>query len=211
MPNTPFYGEHDASYPNWHEIETLVGEIFDDCRMSHLSSNAVRSILFFISRSNELGRIIGWLYPNAGTQLSGVGKLTYNDFIYLCEQALVEPDDFGDYQLVACFQKLDSLTDCDMAILKQFFETKTDSYTRRLVVHAFAKFQLPETIPLIKQLWASDNCEFAKISCLYSLEPFPESRMLFDRYLMQYQSLFPTRDADYRQTNMERFHEIQAK
>lgn len=211
MPNTPYYGEHDASYFGWSEIESLVGTIFDNNLTTKLSDCAVRSLLFFISRSDELGWLIGWLYPNTGTQLSGVGNLTYDDFIFLCERAVAEPDDFCDYQLVACFQKQHKLSDSDKALLHRFFDTKTYSYTRRLVVHAYAKFQLPETIALIENLWATDDCEFAKLSCLHSLESFPESITLFNRYLLQYESQFPINETDYRQSHMDRFREIQSK
>jgi hypothetical protein len=210
-PDKTFHGENDASYPGWYEIEKLVGKIFDNVLTTKLSDNAVRSLLFFIARSDEIGRIIGWSYPNTGTQLSGVGNLTYEDFVFLCERAITEPDDYCDYQLVACFQKLNELTHNDLALLRLFFNTKTYSYTRRVVVHAFAKFKLPEAITLIENLWATDECEFAKLSCLHSLGTFPESRPLFDRYLLQYQSQFPIHEADYRKSHMERFCEILSK
>lgn len=210
-PDVPFNGEHDAGYPNWGDIETLVGRVFDERLTTKLSNDAVRSLLFFISRSDECGCIIAWLSTRTETPLSGIGDLTYDDFIFLCTKALAEPDDFCDYELVACFQKLSNLNANDETILRRFFDTKTDSYTRRLVVHACAKFQLAATIPMVEQLWATDDCEFAKISCLYSLEPFPEFRSLFDRYVIEYQSLFPTAEADYRQTHMEQFRAIQAK
>ncbi len=210
-PNASFNGEHDAAYPNWGDVENLATQIFDNRLTSRLSDDGIRSLLFFIARSDECGRIIAWLYTTTGTPFSGVGDLTYDDFVFLCNHSVSEPDDFCDYQLVACFQKLETLNADDQALLKKFFHSKTDSYTRRLAVHAFAKFKLPDAIPLIEQLWTTDDCEFAKISCLYSLEPFPEFRSLFDRFLIEYQSSFPVAEADYRQTHMECFYAIQAK
>lgn len=189
----------------------MIAQIFDTRVTSKLSDDAVRSLLFFISRSDECGCIIAWLSTTTGTPLCGIADLTYDDFVFLCDRSVTEPDDFCDYQLVACFQKIDTLCTDDQTLLKRFFHSKKDSYTRRLVVHAFAKFQLADAIPLIEQLWAADDCEFAKISCLYSLEPFPEFRSLFDRFLIEYQTLFPVAEADYRQTHMERFLAIQAK
>ncbi|MEZ6130352.1 MAG: hypothetical protein R3C59_16840 [Planctomycetaceae bacterium] len=210
-PDASFNGEHDAGYPNWGDVENLAAQVFDNRLTSKLSDGCVRSLLFFISRSDECGRIVGWLYTTTGTPLSGIGDLTYDDFIFLCNRAVSQPDDFCDYQLVACFQKLETLNTEDQALLKSFFHAKADSYTRRMVVHAFAKFTLADTVSLIEQLWATDDCEFAKISCLYSLEPFPECRSLFDRFLVEYQSSFPVAEADYRQVHMQRFHAIQAK
>lgn len=211
MPDTPYHGEHDASYPGWYEIEDLTRKIFDNQLTTKLSDNSIRSLLFFISRSDELSRLIGWLYPNTGTQLSGVGNLTYNDFLYLCERAMIEPDDFCDYQLVACFQKLQVLAANDKSILNGFFNTKTYSYTRRLVVHAYAKFQLPEAVELIERLWETDQCEFAKLSCLHSLMSFPSHMALFNRYLLQYQEQFPVSEADYRESHWEQFRAMQTK
>ena len=74
-----------------------------------------------------------------------------------------------------------------------------------------AKFKLPETVSLVEQLWATDDCEIAKLSCLYSLEPFPEARSLFEHFLKEYQSLFPASEADYRQAHMQRLLAFRAK
>ena len=210
-PEAPKNGELEAGYPNWGQVETLVGRIFDKQLVSQLSRVAVRSLLFFISRSDECGRIIAWLCPETGTPFSNIGKLSYDDFACLCAQALAEPDDFCDYQLVNCFQKLPDLSPDDEALLEAFFHSKTDSYTRRMVVHAFAKFRLGKTIPLIRQLWNTDNCEFAKLSCLYSLEPFPESRDLFSHYLKEYQDRFPVTEEKYRVTHVERLLAVEGK
>lgn len=210
-PDRKYCGEMDASYPHWHEIETVVGHAFDERVTSRLGTAEIESLLFFVSRSDEIGRIIAWLHPFEGTPFSWVGDLSYDDFIFLCRQALADDDDSCDYQLVSCFQKLATLTQDDVCLLRQFFEEKSDSYTRRLVVHAFSKFKLDDTVSLIQSLWTTDDCEFAKLSCLYALEPFLDARPLFAQYLAEYERRFPVADAEYRQTHMERFREIQAK
>lgn len=206
-----YNGEMDASFPNWGDIESVAGRLFDNRLTSHLSCASLDSLLFFISRSDEIGSIIAWLSLDTGTALSWVGDLTYDDFRFLCEQSLQRDDDFCDYQLAACFQKLDSLSQRDLSILKRYFDTKSDSYTRRMVLHAFAKFRLPETVPLAERLWNTDDCEFAKISCLYSLEPFSNARGLFDKYLKEYEFKFPVEGADYRESHLAHFRAQQSK
>lgn len=199
-----YYGEMDAGYEKWGEIESVVGQVFDDRLTSQLSSQSLDSLLFFISRSDEIGCIIAWLYPETGSDLSA-GDLTYDDFIFLCDQSLLRADDYCDYQLVVCFQKLTALNEQDLALLKRYFDTKSDSYTRRMVLHAFAKFRLAETIPLAERLWKTDASGFAKISCLYALEPFRDASGLLDQYLQEYELAFPAADADYRQTHLDHF------
>ncbi len=201
-------GELEAGYPYWGEIETLVGRIFDEQVVRQLSPASVASLLFFISRSDECGRIIAWLRPFTGTPFSNIGNLTYDDFVFLCEKAISDPDDFCDYQLVTCFQKLAVLNANDEKLLEDFFSTKTDSYTRRMVVHAFAKFRHRNAVPLIQQLWSTDECEFAKLSCLYSLEPFIEARTLLNGYLKEYQDRFPVGEEDYRRAHVDRLMAI---
>lgn len=203
-PDTPKNGELEAGYPYWDEVEILMGRIFDEQMIVHLSFEAVQSLLFFISRSDELGRIIAWIHTETGTPFSNIGQLSYDDFIFFCQRALAAPDDFCDYQFVNCFQKMTDLSPNDESLLEDFFQRKTDSYTRRLVIHALARFQRPKTIPLIHQLWVADDCEFAKLSCLYSLGPFPESRDLFRRYLNEYKERFPEPNANYRKKVLER-------
>ncbi|WP_339613163.1 hypothetical protein [uncultured Rubinisphaera sp.] len=209
QPDLPKNGELEAGYPNWGEIETVVSRVFNQQSVRQLSAASVRSLLFFISRSDECGCIIAWLRPETDTPFSDIGNLTYDDFAFLCEEALSEPDDFCDYQLVTCFQKLAVLSDHDEDLLERFFYKKMDSYTRRMVIYAFAKFRYRKAIPLIKQLWSTDDCEFAKLSCLYSLEPFPEARDLLSRYLKEYQDRFPIADEEYRRTHVDRLMAIE--
>jgi hypothetical protein len=199
---TPYCGEIDIDFPYWGRIESLIGAIFDGQFVQTLSSSALHSILFFISRSNEGGRIIAWLSPHPGKPLSNCGHLTYGDFLYLCDAALTQPDDDCDYELVSCFQKLASLDDGSISRLNRFFE-KRHSYTRRLVLHTFAQFSLPQTIDAAKVLWETDDCEFAKLSCLASLKGFPDAKPLFEQYLKTYQSLFDVEAEDYRRSHIE--------
>lgn len=205
-----YNGEWDCGYTGWNEIETLIGHIFDNRLISQLSSQMLDDVLFFISRNEECGRIIAWLSSFKAKPFSNIGNLVYEDFLVLCDRALQLPDDFCDYQLVACFRKREVLDEDEVEMLIRFFEKKSDSYTRRQVLHSLSEFKIPELIPLAKQLWESDHCEFAKISCLIVLQPFPGERPLFNRYLQEYQSLFPVDEADYRQVHMKKFLEAES-
>ena len=211
QPDVPKNGELEAGYPHWGEIETIVGRVFDQQVVRQLSPASVGSLLFFISRSDECGCIIAWLRPDTGTPFSNIGNLTYDDFVFLCEKSLCAPDDFCDYQLVTCFQKLAVLNANDEELLEGFFSRKTDSYTRRMVVQAFAKFRHRKAIPLIQQLWSTDQCEFAKLSCLCSLEHFIEARALLSGYLKEYQDRFPVAEEDYRRAHVDRLMAIEGK
>ena len=70
-----YYGEMDASFPNWGDIESVAGRIFDNRLTSQLSSESLDSLFFFILRSDEIGSIIAWLTLDTGTDLSRVGRL----------------------------------------------------------------------------------------------------------------------------------------
>jgi len=207
-PDQCYYGEMDASYPDWGDVERLVGSIFDEGLLTKLSDRATGDILFFISRGEELGRILGWFLSNFEHPLSGVGKLSHSDFIFLCNCALRQKDDFCDYQLVCCFQKQTTINEYEERVIHDFFHKKTDSYTRRMAIHTLAKFKCRSVVDLIKNLWGTDDCEFAKLSCLHSLEPFVESQVLFRKFLSEYQVAFPIEAANYRQVHMKRLLEI---
>lgn len=201
-----YSGELDASYAQWTAIETLAGSVFDQERLQHLSPAAIDSMLFFISRSDECGRIIAWLTLKKGSPLSHCGKLRHPDFLFLCEQALQRKDDDCDYQLVTCFQKCESLDEQAVGLLQRFFH-KQASYTRRMVLHVFEHFAHPQAIPLAVHLWESDDCEFAKLSCLYALKKFPEAKEQFELYLQEYQNAYDVEAEEYRRTHMRRLRE----
>lgn len=193
-----YYGEMDASYPDWHKAESVTGCLFDQKLVTKLSQESIDSVLFFISRNNECGRIIAWL-ANAPDR-SWCGNLNLDDFLFLCEHALLKPDDDCDYQLVSCFKKLDQLDNYTFYLLERFF-AKNTSYTRRLVLHTFAYFNRPETVETAKTLWETDDCEFAKLSCLYALKKFPFAKNIFNKYFQEYQARFEIDAEDYRQTH----------
>jgi hypothetical protein len=194
-----YYGERDASYDGWGRIESIVGRVFDAALTQRLSAASVESLLFFISRSDELGRIIAWLSNEP--PFSWSGNLSYPDFLFLSEQAVIRPDDFCDYQLASCYQKCGSLGDCEIDVLRRFFQ-KRDSYTRRTVLHVFEHFRMPEVVDLATALWQSDDCEFAKLSCLHALKTMPDARHIFDAYLREYRKTFDVDAEEYRQSHI---------
>lgn len=201
----PYCGELDAGYPDWYQIESLVGFIFDNEILSKLSKSSIQSILFFISRNNECGCIIGWLRNVPGGPLSHCGNLSKKDFLFLCEEALSQKDDDCDYQLVNSFQKFERLSREEVTLLNRFFH-KSDSYTRRLVIHISEHFALPQTIGLARTLWETDECEFAKLSCLDVISNHPEERELFSQYFREYIDLYDVNAESYRQSHIDRLN-----
>ncbi len=201
MEDQLYNGEMDASYHKWATLESMAGSVFDHGLTQGLSESSIDSMLFFISRSDECGRIIAWLDLKVGSPFSWCGKLSYPDFLFLSEQALDRPDDYCDYQLAACYRKCESLDDRGLEILQGFFH-KHDTYTRRMVLHAFEHFALPQTIDLATNLWHSVDCEFAKLSCLHALKAFPDARPQFDTYFLEYKETYTVDAVDYRQSHM---------
>ena len=204
-----YHGEIDAGYDNWGAIESVAGAVFDLGLAEQLTTPAIDSLLFFISRSDECGRIIAWLSPKTGSPFSGCGNLSYSDVLFLSEQALARDDDYCDYQFAACYRKCKSLDDRAINILNRFFR-KQDSYTRRMALHAFEHFTLPQTVDLAKILWHTDDCEFAKLSCLHALKVFPDARPLFNAYLDEYKNMFDIDAEDYRRSHMREFNVVNA-
>jgi hypothetical protein len=201
-PQNRFCGELDAGFPNWHEIEALAGSVFDQRLVTKLARSSIDSLLFFISRNDEIGAILAWLNPQTGTPLSSCGDLTYPDFLYLVEQALERDEDYCDYQLAVCFQKRESLDGLAIDRLTRLFN-RSDSYTRRMALHTFAHFAAPETIKLAETLWQTDQCEFARLTCLHVLKGLPDAKRLFEHFLQQYQKLYDIEAEDYRRSHMQ--------
>lgn len=196
-----YSGEIDCAYPHWHVIEDLVRPIFDRQLVTRLCPESIDSLLFFISRNEEYNSLIVWLSTRTDAPLSGCGSLAYADFIFLCEQALVRDDDFCDYQLAASFEKFQHLDETDVRILSGFFD-KHNSYTRRRALHALARFARPETVEFARRLWETDDCEFAKLSCLHSLKRIPEAQDLFHSYLVEFENTHDTQNVDYLRSHM---------
>lgn len=200
--NLRYNGEVDAGYSNSVIIESLAGLVFNEGLVRRLSVPALNSLLFFISRTEECGSVIPWLGAESGDPFSHCGDLSYSDFLFLSEQASMREDDFCDYQLAACFKKCNSLDQDAIKILLRFFD-KNDSYTRRTVLHTFEHFRLPRTVELAATLWQSDDCEFAKLSCLHALKKFPAAVELFRKYLQEYQNTYDINAADYRPSHIQ--------
>ena len=99
-----FRGEIDAAYPEWSEIEELIGLIFDTNQVSVISSSQLSIIVFMIARNEERAKIIAWL---AATEtLSFCGNLTKDQLDRLSSACLEEAENNADYQLIAAYRKL---------------------------------------------------------------------------------------------------------
>ncbi len=198
-----YYGENDASYPQWATIENVVGTVFDKQEVRQLEKDCQEAILFFISRSDELGCIIRWLATEPGSPLSGCGRLSESDFRFLCEKSLDLPEDYSDYQLASCFEKFAVLKPEYSRILLQFFNRR-NSYTRRRSLHSLARLRYPGIIDLAAALWASDDCEFAKLSCLYTLKGASGGKQLFEKFLFEFEATYDVANSTYLPGHIER-------
>ena len=174
-----FNGEHDIDYDGWVEIENLLKEPFESNRLKSLSEACLNDILFFISRSEEGGRIIAWLYPDQ-KQLSNIADLPFENFIVLCEHALKSTDDYCDYQFANCFQKFENLTPKLEKLLIGFFKKKY-IYTKRLSLISLAKHKFPELERYIVELWET-NDEWAGLNCIHALKTSGCNDDLFKKY-----------------------------
>lgn len=199
MEEQRYSGEMDAGYPGWAKVEAVLGRAFDQRVLQGLSHAALDSVLFFVSRSEEVGRIVSWL--SSAPPFSRCGDLSYPDFVFLCEEALRCPDDTCDYQLASCYRKREALGERDIDVLRRFFE-KRGSYTRRTVLHVFQHFGLPQVVELATKLWRADDCEFSKLSCLQALKAVPDARPIFETYLEEYRKAFDVDAEAYRRAQV---------
>ena len=122
------------------------------------------------------------------------------DFLFLCEEAIVRPDDYCDYQLVSCYEKCESLGDREIDILSGF--SKAGLHTRRMVLHVFERFRLPHVVDLATTLWQTDDCEFAKLSCLDALRRCPTRGTSSMPIFRNTENTFDVGAEDYRQSHM---------
>jgi hypothetical protein len=176
-----FYGEHDISYENWDEIETILKIAFEEEDLEALSESCLDNILFFISRSDEGGRIIAWLYPSS-PRLSNIADITISNFICLCNHALKSKDDFCDYQLANCFRKFNSLTSDQEKILIGFFN-KNYIYTKRIAVIGLAEHKVSNLEQCVTELWnLRDKDEWAGLTCLEALAIGDPNHELITQY-----------------------------
>lgn len=201
-----FRGETDSCYDGWHEIEAIVGRLFDSQSVQQLPSSAVDSILFFISRAEEDGRLIHWLGSAIGSRLSGVGDLTERDFLFLCRETLARPEDSSDYQLAACFRKFEHACSQYIDLLLRFFDRK-DSYTRRISLHSLSHLRYSNAADLAVTLWNTDGCEFARLTALYTLKETHGADTVLAKYLAAFESEYDIGGNPHLQVHLKRLRE----
>ena len=194
-----YCGERDCSYDYWGHIESTVGSVFDSRLTQNLSTASLDSLLFFASRNEECGRIIAWL-GHIGA-FSNVGDLSDADFLFLCDSALSRPEDFVDYELVACFHKIPTLTEQQTETVRRFFD-RDFAYTKRMAIDVLAAKGFDGIPDLAQQLWGHDNCEFTKLSALHALKQSGSSSLLAEM-ISQFKSLFDVDAHDYLQSHMQ--------
>ncbi len=194
-----YSSELDCSYEAWDEIETLVGVIFDEQQCQGLSETSLSSLLFFASRNEECGRIIAWL-GRLGP-FSNIGKLTHDDFLFLCKAALGRRGDYIDHQLVACFHKIEPFTREHIDILLAFFD-REEAYTKRLVINVLATKGFGDISELAQKLWNHDECEFTKLSALHALKTSGTNSTLLSNLIGQFKLAYDVDEHDYLRTNI---------
>jgi len=64
-------------------------------------------------------------------------------------------------------------------------------------LHSLARLGCPGVINLAAQLWASDDCEFAKLSCLYILKEAVGGKTLFERFLAEFEATYDVANSTY--------------
>ncbi len=174
-----FYGEQDIGYDHWESIEKVLKRVFESSNLGEVSDSSLDDILFFISRSDEGGRIIAWLHPNA-TPLSHIADLRIDNFILLCEHALKSDEDFCDYQLAYCFHKFEQLSKDLEELLLRFFKKK-EIYTKRLALISMTKHRIVNLERYISELWETED-EWAGLNCLDALKASGCNNELFQQY-----------------------------
>lgn len=177
-----FYGEMDASYPDWESIEILFERIIKQDELKNLSDQDLTSILFFISRSNELGRMIAWLSQN--NNLSNIAALTTEQFLLLSRHAVTQKDDDCDYQLANCFKKIPHSNPEIITLLLGFFNKKA-SYTKRIALYGLAAHQYPELVKIVINLWNTTDDDWAKLDCLDLVIKYKLDPLLQDKYFSE--------------------------
>ena len=195
-----YNGELDCSYECWGQIETTVGAVFDAQLTQSLPPTALESLLFFASRNDEVGCIIAWL-GRVGP-FSGAGDLTLADFLFLCDAALSRSEDFVDYELVACFHKIPTLSQQQIETVLHFFG-RTYAYTKRMAIDVLATKGFDDVAGLARQLWVHDDCEFTKLSALHALKKSSSAPSLLAELLSQFKTDFDISAHDYLQSHIE--------
>lgn len=195
-----YSGELDCSYEFWGDIETTVGAVFDARLTQSLTQTSLESLLFFASRNEDVGCIIAWL-GRIGP-FSGVGDLTIGDFQFLCDAVLLQPEDFADYELVACFHKIPTLSRQQIETVLRFFD-RSYAYTKRMSIDVLATKGYGTIPDLARQLWGHDECEFTKLSALHALKESGSSQTLLAELISEFKSRFDVNAHDYLQSHME--------
>ena len=131
-----------------------------------------------------------------GGPLSGCGTLREAGCLFLCEKSLGLAEDDSDYQLACCFKKFTTRKPEYEDLLLRFFERK-DSYTRRCSLGSLAHLGFPGLVDLVVKLWTSDDCEFAKLDCLYTLQETPGAGELFENYLAEFEANYDVANSEH--------------
>lgn len=205
-------GEIEAGYEDWVTIYVIIGVAFDKRLITKLRQHSIDTLLFFISCNDELRAIIDSNNGPDNTQLSSIGDLTVDDFIYLCKAALAHNYRMCDFQLVRAISKLRriheenaNLMEETEWLLRRFFE-KEHPYTRWCALSALESAGANDLVELLQNLWRSVEDAHDKLACLDKLKQLGETA-LFHRNLEEFRREFPITQGDLLSKELDRLIE----
>lgn len=71
-----------------------------------------------------------------------------------------------------------------------------------MALHSLAHFRHPSVSELAVELWSTDSCEFAKLSCLHVLKETHGAEAIFDKLMHEYRAAYDVDAESYRQSHI---------
>jgi len=173
----------EASYPKWHEVESLFVYLIVHSEIKNLDVNDQRNLFYLISRSMDFGRMIA--YISDGPQLSNLADLSRDDFLLLAAAlSKIEGAEFAyaKAQFAWVFPKLGKLTDDIQYILRLFYNDPHE-YCKRQSLIALGKLEYARMKELIELSWNANDEEHHKMACIAILHENIKDLDLLKKYL----------------------------
>lgn len=172
----------ELAFPHFAEVEREFAAAVEAGTIRTAAASELEALLYLIARSWDAGRLIAWI--STGPQLSNVADLSADDALVLATAALTAPGkafDDARTQFATILPRV-SITNPKVSELLLGYFNADDMYTRRIALTSLAKIKHPKTRECLRRLWTEGD-EWARITCLSTIEEHLEDDALLDNYL----------------------------
>jgi hypothetical protein len=150
--------------------------LFNELDVRAISKKGIESLFYLIGRNWDMGWIINWLSSGNNDSFSNLGRLTEDQFYYLCEQSFSLNDEDAQSQFPASFKRFNELSQKREMLLLRFLREGT-GYTQVCALNSLYQLNYPKIEEIIEEIWKKDYWPLRRL-CLDILEETKSDQLI---------------------------------